>query len=167
MEARPQSSWREIPVDELRRFMGELVADSNLREAGRLIGRGREAVRKFVSGDIETPHERTREAIAKLYQQKYGAGVMRVAETAQPAATATPLKLILPQGVERATTEIRAIFEIVRHHDGEIPESSSALERWLLRKVREEYASEVPFARPRQRKRRKKKGAENHDAQTE
>jgi hypothetical protein len=151
------SAWREIPVDELRRFMSELVSDSNLREAGRLIGRGREAVRKFVSGDIETPHDRTREAIAKLYVQKYGAGAMRAAEVAQPSASPTPLKLILPQPVERATTEIRAIFEGLRRHADELPPSTAALERWLLRQVKAEYAAEVPYARPRQRRARKKK----------
>lgn len=137
--------------------MAELVADSNLREAGRLIGRGREAVRKFVSGDIETPHDRTREAIAKLYVQKYGTGVLRAAEVAQPVSSPTPLKLILPQGVERATTEIRAVFEGLRRHADELPPSTAALERWLLRRVKEEYATEVPYARPRQRRPKQKK----------
>ena len=139
--------------------MTELVADSNLREAGRLIGRGREAVRKFVSGDIENPHDRTREAIARLYVQKYGPGVMRAAEVAQPVSSPTPLKLILPQGVERATTEIRAMFELLRRHGDEAPPSAAAIERWLLRRVKEEYAAEVPYARPRQRRPRKKKDA--------
>jgi hypothetical protein len=157
LEARPISSWREIPVSELRRFMTELVTDSNLREAGRLIGRGREAVRKFVSGDIENPHERTREAIAKLYLQKYGTGVLRAAEVVQPSLSPTPLKLILPEGVERATTEIRAVFEGLRRHADDLPPSTAALERWLLRRVKDEYAAEIPFARPRQRRARQKK----------
>jgi len=156
LESRRLAAWREIPVDELRRFMSELVADSNLREAGRLIGRGREAVRRFVGGDIETPHDRTREAIARLYQQKHGTGVMQAAETAQPASSPTPLKLILPQGVERATTEIRAIFEGLRRNGPDIPASASAVETWLLRRVREEYAAEVPYPRKRQRPPRKK-----------
>src|SRR3982751_1259977 len=93
LEPRRLAAWREIPVEELRRFMTELVADSNLREAGRLIGRGREAVRRFVGGDIEMPHDRTREAIARLYQQKHGTGVMQAAETLQPTSSPTPLKL--------------------------------------------------------------------------
>lgn len=144
--------------------MSELVQDSNLREAGRLIGRGREAVRKFISGDIETPHDRTREAIARLYVQKYGvpaqgaaAGVQKVAEAPQPVQSATPLKLILPRGVERATTEIRAIFEALRRNSDRLPPATAALERWLLRRVKEEYAAEVPYPRPRQRQPRKKK----------
>jgi len=138
--------------------MTELVADSNLREAGRLIGRGREAVRKFVSGDIEMPHDRTREAIAKLYVQKYGSVAMRAAEVAQPVASPTPLKLILPQGVERATAEIRSVFEALRRPGAEVPATAAALERWLLKRVKDEYAAEVPYARPRQRQRREKKG---------
>jgi hypothetical protein len=157
MDDRQRSAWREIPVEELRRFMAELVQDSNLREAGRLIGRGREAVRKFVSGDIEMPHDRTRKAIATLYQQKYGTGVKVAAEVPQTTPTPTPLRLILPRGVERATAEIRATFQALHEHSAKLPASASALERWLLKRVKEEYAAEVPYARPRQRQPRKKK----------
>ncbi|HKP76579.1 MAG TPA: hypothetical protein VJT67_13710, partial [Longimicrobiaceae bacterium] len=140
MESRRPPAWREIPVEELRRFMAELVVDSNLREAGRLIGRGREAVRRFVAGDIETPHDRTREAIARLYLQKQDGGTLAAAEATQPAASPTPLKLLLPQGVERATAEIRQIFEGLKRHVDELPSSAAAVETWLLRRVKEEYA---------------------------
>ena len=160
MDDRQLPAWRQVPVDELRRFMAELVQDSNLREAGRLIGRGREAVRKFVSGAIETPHDRTREAIARLYVQKYGVGVMKAAEVAQPVPSATPLRLILPRGVERASAELRAIFEALRTHSHTMPPSTAALERWLLRRVKEEYASEIPYPRPRKRQPRRKKKEE-------
>jgi hypothetical protein len=149
LEPRRPTAWREIPVEELRRFMSELVADSNLREAGRLMGR-------FGGGDSEPPHDRTREAIARLYEQKHGAGVMAAAETRQAAPSATPLKLILPQGVERATTEIRAIFEALRRGTADLPPTASAVETWLLRRVKEEYAAEVPYPRKRQRPPRKK-----------
>jgi hypothetical protein len=132
--------------------MAQLVSDSNLREAGRLIGRGREAVRRFVSGDIETPHERTREAIARLFLKKHGATSLAAAEAPQPAGSGTPLKLILPQGAERATTEIRLIFDALRRHSGEMPATTSAVETWLLRRVKDEYATEVPYARPRKRR---------------
>ena len=132
--------------------MGELVVESNLREAGRLIGRGREMVRRFVSGDIATPHDRTREAIARLYVQRYGPGPWRGAEKKQPRGSSMPLKLILPTGVERATAELRAIFEGLRRHAGEFPPSAIALERWLIRRVKDEYATEVPYPRPRKRR---------------
>lgn len=138
--------------------MAELVADTNLREAGRLVGRGREAVRRFVAGDIETPHDRTREAIVRLYQQKHGIGVMEAAETRQSAPSATPLKLLLPQGAERATTEIRLIFEGLRRNAADLPATASAVETWLLRRVKEEYAAEVPYPRKRQRPPRPKPG---------
>ena len=73
----------------------------------------------------------------------------------QPTS-ATPLKLILPQGAERATAEIRQIFEGLRKHSGTLPESAAAVETWLLRRVKDEYAAEVPYARPRMRARRPK-----------
>jgi len=144
--------------------MTELVQDSNLREAARLIGRGREAVRKFVSGETETPHDRTREAIARLYEQRYGKGAKRVKEEPLSAVTATPLKLILPRGVERATAEVRAIFDRARRCDGAAPPSTGALETWILRRVREEYAAETPYAQPRKRRPRRKKAEGEGDA---
>jgi len=151
LESRRPPAWREIPVEELRRFMSDLVVDSNLREAGRLIGRGREAVRRFVAGDIDTPHDRTREAIARLYLQKHGTGVKVAAEVAQPGSSSTPLKLILPPGAERATAEIRAMFEALRRESSELPPTTSAIETWLRRRVKEEYAAEQPYPRQRQR----------------
>jgi hypothetical protein len=132
--------------------MAELVVESNLREAGRLIGRGREMVRRFVSGDIAMPHDRTREAIARLYEQRYGRGAWRAAEKASQRGTSMPLKLILPSGVEHATAELRAIFEALRRHSDDVPPSAVALERWLIRRIKDEYASESPYPRPRKRR---------------
>lgn len=133
-------------------MLTELVSESNLREAARLIGRGREQVRKFIAGEIETPHPSTREAIARVYMQKYG-GAGMVAERPVPAPTPTPLKLILPQPLEKATAEIRAVFELARRApESEWPDAIHAIEKWLLNRVRDEYAAEVPFARPRQRR---------------
>jgi hypothetical protein len=132
--------------------MGELVVESNLREAGRLIGRGREMVRRFVSGDIAMPHDRTREAIARLYVQRYGRNAWRAAENPSPRGTSMPLKLILPTGVERATAELRAIFEALRRYGDEMPPSAVALERWLVRRIKDEYANESPYPRPRKRR---------------
>ena len=154
-----------MPVDELRGFLADFVNETSLREVGRLIGRGREQVRKFIAGEIETPHDRTREAIAKLYWQRHPerapAGVVVAALREAPVAnpTPTPLKLILPQGLEKATAALREVFgEVRRTGSGEVPALAGALETWLLRRVKEEYAAEVPYARPRQRKPRKKKG---------
>lgn len=136
--------------------MAELVRDSNLREAARLIGRGREQVRKFVAGEIENPHPSTREAIAKLYQRREQSGALLAREVPAERPTRTPLRLVLPRGIEKATAEIRAVFDVLRRHAGEGPESAAALEKWLLTHVKDEYAVEVPYARPRRRKPRAK-----------
>jgi hypothetical protein len=111
-------------------------------------------VRKFVSGQIQTPHSRTREAIATLYLQRQQTG--RVAETRVATPSPTPLKLILPQGMERATAEIRALFDPLRGKP-DAPATAAAIESWLLRRVREEYAAETPYPLLRQRRARQKK----------
>jgi hypothetical protein len=157
-------AWREVPVEELRTFFRDFINDTSLCEVGRLIGRGREQVRKFAAGEIERPHDRTREAMVKLYWQihpeRAPAGAvpaLREAPVASP--TPTPLKLILPQGLEKATAALREVFgEVRRTGTGEVPALAGALESWLLRRVKEEYAAEVPYARPRQRRPRRKKG---------
>ena len=147
-----------MPIETLRVFLSELVNETSLREAGRLIGRGREQVRKFVSGQIQTPHDRTREAIARMYLERQAAAG-RVAERPAATRTPTPLKMILPPGIERATAEIRAIFEIVRSHP-DVPDSATALETWLLRRVKDEYAAEKPIPRIRRPRRPKPPPAE-------
>jgi hypothetical protein len=129
------------------------VRATSLREVGRMIGRGREQVRKFVSGDIQNPHDRTREAIARLYLQWQKTG--RVAEVRTEEGTPTPLKMILPQGLEKASGEIRAVFERIRAAD-DAPPTAAALEGWLLRRLKEEYAAERPYPRARQRPARRK-----------
>jgi hypothetical protein len=156
-------SWREIPVDDLRGFVAELVRDSNLREAARLIGRGREQVRKFVSGEIENPHPTTRQNIAKLYVQRQAAGTGLARDVQATATTRTPLRLVLPRPVEKATAEIRAVFDVLRRHPDEAPESFAAIEKWLLTHVKEEYAVEVPYAQARQRRPRKSKADGDSD----
>lgn len=146
---------------DLRDFVAELVRDSNLREAARLIGRGREQVRKFVSGEIENPHPSTRQAIAKLYQQRYGTGTSLSRTVQVTATTRTPLRLVLPRPVEKATAEIRAVFDVLRRHPDEAPESYAAIEKWLLTHVKDEYAVEIPYPQPRKRKPRKSKDADD------
>jgi hypothetical protein len=137
--------------------MAELVKVTNLREAGRMIGRGREMVRKFVSGEIQTPHPKTREAIAQLYVRMHGGTVPRVAEVEVETPTRTPLKLLFDPGLEKATSEIRAGFELFRRHPAEAPAWAGALERWLLTRLKDEYATEVPY--PRRRRPRSKPSA--------
>jgi hypothetical protein len=131
----------------LRAFITELAREMGLREAGRLIGRGREQVRKFIAGTIEVPHPRTRQKLGELYLERNGRGD-RVAETLVQTPSTTPLKLILPKGLERATAEIRALFALVRKQP-DAPESAAGVEQWLLRHVKSEYSAEQSYPKPR------------------
>jgi hypothetical protein len=152
---RRYSSWTEIPIPVLRAFITELAREMGLREAGRLIGRGREQVRKFIAGTIEVPHPRTRQRLGELYIERHGRGE-RVAETLVQTPSATPLKMILPKGLERATAEIRSLFALIRKQP-EAPESATGVEQWLLRHVKSEYSSEQTYpkrAAPRKRSRK-------------
>ena len=118
-----------------------------LREAGRLIGRGREQVRKFIAGTIEAPHPRTRQKLGELYIERHGRGD-RVAEALVQTPSTTPLKLILPKGLERATAEIRTLFALIRKQT-DAPDSAAGVEQWLLRQVKEEYSAEQSYPKPR------------------
>ncbi|HYJ79240.1 MAG TPA: hypothetical protein VEW03_06550 [Longimicrobiaceae bacterium] len=131
-----------------------MVNDTNLREAGRMIGRGREMVRKFIAGEIQNPHPKTREAIARLYVRKHGPGAPRVAEVEVETPSRTPLKLLFDPGLEKATSEVRAGFELFRRHAAEAPAWAGRLEKWLLTRLKDEYAAEVPY--PRRRRPREK-----------
>lgn len=151
---RRYSSWSEIPVPVLRAFLAELVQEMGLREAGRLIERGREQVRKFVAGKIEAPHPRTREKLGNLLIERQGRGD-RVSETLVQAPSTTPLKLILPKGLERATGDIRAMFALIRKHR-DAPETATGVEQWLLRHVKSEYSSEQAYPAPKRAAPRKR-----------
>ena len=141
----------------LRAFVTELAREMGLREAGRLIGRGREQVRKFAAGTIEIPHPKTRQSMGELYLQRNGRGD-RVAETLVPTPSPTPLKLILPKGLERATAEIRTLFALVRKQP-DAPESANGVEQWLLRHVKSEYSSEQSYPKPKGPPRKRPKNA--------
>ncbi|HYW05871.1 MAG TPA: hypothetical protein VE913_02880 [Longimicrobium sp.] len=138
----------------LRAFIKELAAEVGLRETGRLIEKGREQVRKFIAGAIENPHPRTRKAIGELYMERHGRQG-QVAEAQVEALTPTPLRLILPRSLEKATAEIRAIFGPIRK-SGEAPDSTVGVEQWLLRHVKSEYAAEQAYASPRRARRKRK-----------
>ncbi|HEU0015339.1 MAG TPA: hypothetical protein VFQ45_16745 [Longimicrobium sp.] len=136
-------------MEELRAFMEELVMRTSLREAGRLIGRGHEMVRKFIDGSIKRPQDRTRRAMALLYLERRKE--LHLMESSAPP-TSGPLKTILPRGLDAATTEVKAVFEAI-HGGGRLVSTATALENWLIRRLREEYAKPDPKF-PTARKRR-------------
>ena len=123
-------------IETLRTFMADIVSTTNLREAARLVGRGREQVRRFVAGDIQRPHKRTLAAIERLWHQSDPSQVGSAPPT-------IPLCSVLPPGVESASATIREMFKGSEHPQ------ASVVQRWLLNRVRAEYAA-IP-AQPRKR----------------
>jgi len=112
---------------------------SSLRDAGRLIGRGHEMVRKFIDGTIQRPQERTRRAMGLLYLERRRLRLMETATT----PTAGLLKSILPRGLDAATAAVKAVFEDKRS-SGRLSSTGTAIEAYLVRKLREEYAKPDP-----------------------
>lgn len=132
-------------LEDLRRFMAEVAHDTNLRDAGARVGIGHEALRKFVTGVTERPHERTRKAMARLYLERQK--VLAAEREAFP--TAGQLKLVLPRGLEPALDAVREVFDVLREAR-RTSSTSDALEQWLGRRLREEYAVEPGWgARPK------------------
>lgn len=130
--------------------MREVVLDTSLREAAALVSLGHEAMRKFVKGTTERPHERSLRSMGNLYLERRAVGVAEV-RTATPSVP--HLKLLFPPGLDSATGEVKALFDDWR--EGRAPPALAAeLERWLLGKLREEYAAEPSWAPARNRSRR-------------
>lgn len=138
-----------MPIETLREFMQQVVLDTSLREAAALVGLGHEALRKFVNGITERPHQRSLRAMGQLYQERQA---LRARERAT-TPTAGQLKLLLPRGLEPASAEIRAIFEPTRD-SRRVSASARNVEAWLLRRLREEYAVEPHWGPARKRSRR-------------
>lgn len=131
--------------------MRELVLESSLRPAAKRVGLGHEALRKFIIGETDRPHERSRRAMAQLFLERRK---LTVSE-GDTAPTAGQLKLLLPRGLEKASAEVRTVFDAIRGV-GRPPALAKDLERWLLRRLQEEYAREVPYPTSGRKRREKK-----------
>jgi hypothetical protein len=128
--------------------MHGLVLDTSLRDAAALVGLGHEALRKFVNGTTEKPHQRTLRSMGHLYLERRARGVGEVRST----ALAGPLKLLFSRGVDESVAEVKALFDGWR--EGRPPPAlAETLERWLTDKLREEYAAEPSWTN-RKRSRR-------------
>lgn len=117
--------------------MAELAHATNLRDAGALVGLGHEALRKFILGRTRRPHDRSLKAMAQLYMEHQ----KLLAAEREALPTAGQLKLVLPRGYDAAADAIREVFDALRdakRHSG----TAEALEQWLGRRLREEYAVE-------------------------
>lgn len=129
--------------------MHQLVLDTSLREAAARVGLGHEALRKFVNGTTERPHQRSLRAMGGLFNEHQA---LRARE--RPAIpTAGQLKLLLPRGEEEAAAQIRAVFDVIRG-SRRTPALADDLEQWLLRRLREEYGVEPHWGPSRKRSRK-------------
>lgn len=135
--------------------MRELVLESSLRPAAKRVGLGHEALRKFIIGETERPHERSRRAMAQLFLERQKLSVSE----GDSAPVAGQLKLLLPRGLPKASAEIRTVFDAIRGV-ARPPALAADLERWLLRRLQEEYAREVPYPTSGRKRREKKPPAE-------
>lgn len=131
--------------------MQEVVLDTSLREAAALVGLGHEAMRKFVNGTTERPHQRSLRAMGNLYLERRARGVAEVRAAAAPSAP--HLKLLFAPGLESSIGEVKALFAAWREGRPP-PELAAEVERWLVGKLREEYAAEPSWAATRKRSRR-------------
>ena len=117
--------------------MAELAHATNLRDAGALVGLGHEALRKFVLGRTQRPHDRSVKAMAQLYLERQKV----VAAERESVPTAGQLKLVLPRGLDAALEAVEQAFAPLRGtraYSG----TAEALEQWLVRRLREEYSVE-------------------------
>ena len=129
--------------------MHQLVLDTSLRDVAARVGLGHEAMRKFVNGTTERPHQRSLRAMGQLYNERQALH----ARERTTAPTAGQLKLLLPRGLEVASAEIRALFDTIRgtRKAGSLADD---LEQFLLRRLQEEYAVEPNWAPARKRSRK-------------
>lgn len=138
-----------MPLETLRAFMGQLVLDTSLRDVAARVGLGHEALRKFVNGTTERPHQRSLRAMGQLYHERQA---LQARERAT-VPTAGQLKLLLPRGEEEAAAEIRGVFDAIRG-TRKASQVADDLEQWLLRRLREEHAAESSWGPPRKRSRK-------------
>jgi hypothetical protein len=129
--------------------MHALVLDTSLRDAAAQVGLGHEALRKFVNGTTERPHQRSLRSMGQLYGKRAGAGVD---ETFRATESAGQLKLLFARELDEAIAQARDLFAALRE-GREPPVNVAELEKWMVRKLREEHDGE-PRAPLRKRSRK-------------
>jgi hypothetical protein len=138
-----------VPIETLRAFMGQLVLATSLRDVAALVGLGHEALRKFINGTTERPHQRSLRAMGQLYNERQA---LQAKERAT-VPTAGQLKLLLPRGQEDASAAVREAFDAIRG-TRKAGAYADDMERFLLRRLEEEYAAEADWAPSRKRSRK-------------
>jgi hypothetical protein len=126
--------------------MDQLVLDTSLRDVAALVGLGHEALRKFINGTTERPHARSLRAMGQLYNEFQ-------AKEQATVPTAGQLKLLLPRGLQEASAAVRQVFDAIRG-TRKAGAYADDMERFLLRRLEEEYFEEPNWAPTRKRSRK-------------
>jgi hypothetical protein len=137
-----------VPIETLRAFMEQLVLATSLRDVAALVGLGHEALRKFVNGTTERPHQRSLRAMGQLYNERQAQAKER-----GTTPTAGQLKLLLPRGLPDASAAVTEVFDAIRGTRKAGPYAEE-MERFLLRRLEEEYAAQPNWAPTRKRSRK-------------
>jgi hypothetical protein len=135
-----------VPIETLRAFMDQLVLDTSLRDVAALVGLGHEALRKFINGTTERPHARSLRSMGQLYNEFQ-------AKEQATVPTAGQLKLLLPRGLQDASASVREVFDAIRG-TRKAGAYADDMERFLLRRLEEEYFDEPNWAPTRKRSRK-------------
>ncbi len=138
-----------MPLETLRAYMEQLVLATSLRDAAALVGLGHEALRKFINGTTGRPHQRSLRAMGQLYNERQALQARE--RTTTP--TAGQLKLLLPRGLQDAGAAVQEVFDAIRG-TRKAGAYADDLERFLLRRLEEEYAVEPSWAPARKRSRK-------------
>jgi hypothetical protein len=135
-----------VPIETLRAFMDQLVLATSLRDVAALVGLGHEALRKFINGTTERPHQRSLRAMGQLYNEFQ-------AKEQATVPTAGQLKLLLPRGLQDASGAVREVFDAIRG-TRKAGAYADDMERFLLRRLEEEYFEAPNWAPTRKRSRK-------------
>ncbi|HEX7240022.1 MAG TPA: hypothetical protein VF263_07135 [Longimicrobiaceae bacterium] len=139
-------------MEDLRAFMKEFVDRTSLRHAKAVTHIGYEAIRQFVEGETEQPHARTLRAFTVLYWRERGLVFVAEAGGSEPPVFwSSELRAIFPGGKEQALADARKLWELAGRHPDEIPATSPAFRKWVLRLIEAEYRDELPYRKPGRR----------------
>ena len=129
--------------------MDQLVLATSLRDVAALVGLGHEALRKFINGTTERPHARSLRAMGQLYNERQALQAKERATT----PTAGQLKLLLPRGLPDASAAVQEVFDAIRG-TRKAGAYADDMERFLLRRLEEEYFEEPNWGSARKRSRK-------------
>ena len=150
--------WSEIPFEELRDFTTGIARQYGLRDGALVLGVRREALRKFNRGEIQHPHDRSREQMGTRFLEYHRAPkTWHVAEEAAPGRGPAlgELRMIFTgEGREAAQKHVRDLFRAAGFtDDANTPAWAAGLRTWIAHSVDASFAESPALYEKRRRKR--------------